>query len=394
MQAFCPLEEAAKHMARILLLRPKPGGLASVGSAPATALRSKRAMAKVNGPAQEGRSGRRRGPSRRFRAQASESVRIVAFLVLRCASYLPRTWAFRAADWVGSIYAASPVGRRLRKEMANSFPDGDAAKIASEWITRPFRDYVHTVRIVRLKDHPPESHVEFHNAPSELKTPGQSVIIAAGHFSREAMSGLYLRNLLPKPMATAVASLDPSMDLRAVRLRIQLGEMVRGIECLREGDVDVVFVGRGGTLSRLVRDLKKPGALIVLGSDSIVTGGRDGGLDRPFAGHASVSFALGTARLARMAQCPVVTCVPFLDTDGRIVVEWGELIPAPARDDEAADIRITNAILDVFERAVGQRPGQYVLPIGTGRRWDAGAQCWRGPGEATAAPEKHTLAVD
>jgi hypothetical protein len=191
------------------------------------------------------------------------------------------------------------------------------------------------------------------------------------------MTGLYLRTLLPKPMVTAIANVDASLKPRALRLRLQLGEMMRGITLLRDGDVDIVRIGRPGALGRLARYFKGPGALIVLGSDSISSSGREGGLDRPFAGHASASFALGTARLARMSQCPIVTCVPYLEANGRIVVEWGELIAPAARHDEDADIRVTNAILDVFERAVGQRPGQYVLPIGSARSWDAGAQCWR-----------------
>jgi hypothetical protein len=44
--------------------------------------------------------------------------------------------------------------------------------------------------------------------------------------------------------------------------------------------------------------------------------------------------------------------------------------------DEQADIRITNEILDRIERAVGRWPGQYVLPIGGQRRWNAAACRW------------------
>jgi hypothetical protein len=89
-----------------------------------------------------------------------------------------------------------------------------------------------------------------------------------------------------------------------------------------------------------------------------------------------VDFALGTARLSRLSQRPIVVCVPFLDEAGRTVLEWSLPIPAPARDDDGADARITNDILDILERAIGLRPGQYVLAIGEQRRWSETAKCW------------------
>ena len=66
----------------------------------------------------------------------------------------------------------------------------------------------------------------------------------------------------------------------------------------------------------------------------------------------------------------------FLDEAGRTVLDWSDPIPAPARDDESADARLTGAIMDILERAVGMRPGQYVLPVGDQRRWSETAKCW------------------
>jgi hypothetical protein len=39
-------------------------------------------------------------------------------------------------------------------------------------------------------------------------------------------------------------------------------------------------------------------------------------------------------------------------------MDWSPVIPAPARDDTDADIRITNEILDWISRRIGERPDQ------------------------------------
>jgi hypothetical protein len=60
------------------------------------------------------------------------------------------------------------------------------------------------------------------------------------------------------------------------------------------------------------------------------------------------------------------------------------VIQPPARDDEAADVRITNEILDWIERRIGERPDQYVESFGHDRRWSPTAKCWIGNEQAPA----------
>jgi lauroyl/myristoyl acyltransferase len=312
-------------------------------------------------------------------AQVSEAYRVLSLLLLRAAAaYLPLNWAMALADAVGFGLAVTPIGARARQSMRAMFHSTgeNAAKLAREYLTRPFRDYVIARQIVEGREKPAHWPVESRGEPAILKAPGQSLIIAAGHFSRQAMSGIYVPALIPKKLSTVVAALDAPSGLRGLRLRLQLGAMVAGIRLVREGDVDVVEIGKPGVVTGLLRRLRTPGGVVIIASDASWPEDAPGGIERAFAGYGSNTLALGTARLSRLAQCPIVTCVPFLDSDGHVVLEWGDVIPAPARDDEAADARITNAILDTIERAVGRRPGQYVLPIGQGRRWSAVAECW------------------
>jgi lauroyl/myristoyl acyltransferase len=304
-------------------------------------------------------------------------MRVLAFVILRPAAHLPRRWSLATADAIGSIYSLSPMGHRMRKSMAIAFPNRDARRLAREWMTRPFRDYVAMRRLIVGRDHVAHLSVESRNEPAILREPGQSLIIAIGHFSREANIGLYKAWLIPKKIFATIAPLDlRSWRPRALRLRLQITTIMDGIRRARAGDVDVVPFDGPGALTKLVRHLRQPDAVVTISTDAVSSSGRERGHLRDFAGHRSISFALGTARLARLSQRPIVVCVPFLDEDGDMVLDWSGPIPAPARDDESADARITSAILDILENAIGMRPGQFVLPVGHERRWDEAARCW------------------
>lgn len=323
---------------------------------------------------------------RRALAHFSDLSRVLAFLILRPAAHLPRRWSLGTADAIGFIYSLTPMGHRIRKSMAIAFPAGDSAKLAHEWMTRPFRDYVAMRRLIVGRDHVERFPVESRNEPAILREPGQSLIIAIGHFSREANIGLYKAGLIPKKIFATIAPLDQlSHRPRALRLRLQITAIMDGIRRARAGDVDVVPFDGPGALTKLVRHLRQPDSVVTISTDAVSSSGRERGHVRDFAGHRSVSFALGTARLARLSQRPIAVCVPFMDEDGRLVLDWTGPIAAPDRNDESADARITSNILDVLEKAVGMRPGQFVLPLGHERSWDDSTQRWS-PSEALALP--------
>jgi lauroyl/myristoyl acyltransferase len=146
---------------------------------------------------------------------------------------------------------------------------------------------------------------------------------------------------------------------------------------VRHEDVELVEVGLPGVAGRLLEHLKQPGNLVIIAVDAPWPADRPGSFERPFAGHENQSFATGASRLARLAQCPIVTCVSYLEDDGRIVLEWDEPVPPPPAADRSADVRVTSGLLDTIERAVGRRPTQYVLKIGDDRQWDPTTEQWK-----------------
>lgn len=339
---------------------------------------------------------------RRLPAHVKDLLRFVALLALGLAAYLPRRWAFGAADAVGNLYLMSPMGRRTRAAMAAAFPERNSKRVAHEWITRTGRDYVAMRRLLIGRDHAADMAVRSLNEPAQLREPGQSVIIALGHFSRQANIALYKAGVVPKQLAATIAPIAPHRwRPRGLRIELQVTAIMKGIEVVREGDVEVIPFDGPGALMRLVKHLRRPDTAVTISTDAILEGGRERGHDRAFAGHRSLSFAFGTARLARLSQRPILACVPYLDEHGDLAIEWADPIPAPARDDEAADARVTDQILDFLERAIGKRPGQYVLTVGHERRWDEISQSWapdqnremREPASARTRSEAPAFAV-
>ena len=98
---------------------------------------------------------------------------------------------------------------------------------------------------------------------------------------------------------------------------------------------------------------------------------------RPFAGIADRGFALGAARIARLAQAPIVPFVAVLGPRPRTVIyEWGDPILPRRADDSAGDRDVIDEALDFLERGVARYPTQYLHPIGSARRWDPAKGRW------------------
>lgn len=316
---------------------------------------------------------------RRLPAHVSDLLRVEALMALGLAAYLPRRWAFGAADAIGALYLLSPVGARTRAAMAAAFPELDAKRAAHEWITRTGRDYVAMRRLIMGRDDAAKMPVRSHNEPALLREPGQSLIIALGHFSREANIGIYKSGVVPKHIAATIAPIEPHRwRPRGLRIQLQVTSIMKGINVVRNGDVEIIPFDGPGALMRLVKHLRRPDTAVTISTDAVVDGGRERGHDRAFAGHRQLSFAVGTARLARLSQRPILACVPYLDEHGGLAIDWADPIAPPARGDEPADARVTDEILNFFERAIGKRPGQYVLSIGHARHWDQSSQTWVG----------------
>jgi lauroyl/myristoyl acyltransferase len=98
---------------------------------------------------------------------------------------------------------------------------------------------------------------------------------------------------------------------------------------------------------------------------------------RPFAGIAQRGFAGGVARIARLAQCPIVPFVAVLGAERRSArIEWGAPIDPPELADRAMERRVLDLVIDWLERAVARHPTQYLHPLGRERLWDADNTRW------------------
>lgn len=329
-------------------------------------------------------------------AQAGEAGRLFALLVADgAARVLPRAWAIAVCDVLAWLMMVTPLGWRVQRRMARTFPSADARAIAHDWFMRSLRDHVVVTRIVIGRERIDPEKITVIGSPPAFGRNDQSLIIATGHFSREAMIALYHPSLASR-LIGVVAQLDfGALTPKGIRLRLQFGRIKAAALRLRKGaDMEFLEVGAASTMMRLARRLRQPGNFAIISADVPWTHApRADRYERPFAGRGHQSFALGSARLARLGQCPIVTCVPFLTEEGGLAIEWGEPIPPPSKDELAGDARVMDEILDRLERAVGRLPGQYVIPIGHDRRWSAVEGRWIGehdllPAKAPwAAPE-------
>lgn len=329
--------------------------------------------------------------AREVLVEIGEAVRFIDFALLDVAArVLPRAWALALADFIGLLFAVSPVGMRLRHRLRRAFPRETAVwRIAHAYLALPLRDHVVMLRIATGREDPETREIISRNAPTILQQAEQSFILATGHFAREAVITVFTPRATGHELMAVMAPIERALSPKALRLRVQLSRMRESVVRVRKGAAEIVDAGGPGGAGRVLRHLRKLGSLVIISADVPWTHApRADRFERPFAGRAMQSFATGTARLARLSQRPVVTCVPFLDEAGCIVLDWGEPIAPPAKDDHDGDARVTSLILDRLEAAVGLRPAQYVIPIGHERCWDPDKRRWRSKadGERSAAP--------
>jgi lauroyl/myristoyl acyltransferase len=320
---------------------------------------------------------------RHVRQNTADAARaLVMLLVLRpAADWFPRKVATGMAQFVGLVIALSPTrGRTAYNTMRSAFgySRSKAFWAAQQWLARPFLDFVVLRRVLRGREKCTQwKHTEIGSeAARDIKESGQSFIVACAHFSQQSRLALLLPDVLNNPYVVMNPYPPRSLKPLAYRLRLQFGQLFEATQCVRGGAVDLLIAGAGARwFPRIVECLRQPGNTVLIHSDAYRTVGHRV-LTRDFAGLRSFRFAVGTAVIARLAQCPIVPCTTLVRDDETIVIEWGTPIQPPAVDDKAADVRITGQLVDHIERAIGSKPEQYVLAIGASRRWNAAKDRW------------------
>jgi lauroyl/myristoyl acyltransferase len=309
---------------------------------------------------------------------------LMVFVLRPSADRLPRKSALAVAGWCASVMLRVPSsGRPVLMTMKKSFlMEGvEATRCAREYLAQPFYTFVISRRLLRGLESTDGWKIEECNNRDvvQLRDSGQSFIVATGHFVRHAAFALYFPKITPRPLLASVAPLPAfSLAPSVIRLRLQFGQHLRDIQHCRS-DIELVVAGAEGAGRKFLKRMKVDGANAIIGADAFWNDHDGRGPTRSFAGHTSHIFATGAATLGRLAQCPVLTCAPYLKSEGTIVLEWGPTIQPPPRTDKEADIRNTNLIVEFLEGAIGRRPTQYTMYIGEERRWNAALQEWEDP---------------
>ncbi|MBE0656979.1 MAG: hypothetical protein IH602_04770, partial [Bryobacteraceae bacterium] len=316
-------------------------------------------------------------------ATLEDLVRIAAMrgLLLPAARVLPRSSGLALADAVSWLLLILPrPGLGAYRDTINSFGRSpmESLLLARRWLARPLRDFVMLNRILRDREDPSAWTVREENAVAvdRLRATGTPFMVAVGHVSRESMVTMYLRTIAPGSLIHVGAPIPASVaSLNERRTRIHYRASLDCVTKLYGPELQFVYVSpeHPSPALPIAKKLRKPGSTVYIHIDAPWSwrGAERGSFERPFAGSRLRVFSLGAARLARLAKCPIVLCLPRIAGDGTMVLEWGEPLTVL---DEASDIPVMNSLLDRLETAVGTHPDQYLLPFGRDRRWNATLQ--------------------
>lgn len=299
------------------------------------------------------------------------------------ARFLPWSGALLIADFFGLCSCLfSGRGWETYRSIRNNYEKGRlwSARITKRYLTLEFRDFVIIKRQIEGRESWDrfkivEKHAE---GVTSLRNSGKSYIVACGHFARQAVRALYLPNISPGHVVHVTAPSETGQrTLRGLRTRIQLSTLLSSITNMRP-DAEFVIVDSQGLAGRqILRRLKQPGNVVFINVDAPWPEAISGCVTRPFGGFASRPFATGAARLSRLSQSPIVSCICSIEADGRTIsLDWGEPIMTRNQGDQG-DVSVTNILLDRIEEAIGKRPDQYVLRIGGSRVWNADGERWQ-----------------
>jgi hypothetical protein len=311
-----------------------------------------------------------------------QMIRIVSMqFVLTPAAYaLPRKLALRIANTLALLLLILPIpGLHTYRQMRAAFGTGrlDSFFLAWGWLARPLSDFVILKRLHYRREDPLNWKIIEKNVDgiNSLRESGESYIIATPHFPKKPGLSIlspkvtYGHNIqVANPLVSNVRSL---YDLR---VRIQYGALLKAYSYCRI-DYEFVFIRNLRTARTLYTLLRERGNVVNIPVDGGWIKTLTGSYERPFAGHRSRVFSTGAAQLARLAQCPIISCVPISESDGSISLEWGSPIRSVGNS-TANDIYVMNQLLDAIEIVIGEKPTQYIYEIGGDRRWNSLSKRW------------------
>ena len=169
--------------------------------------------------------------------------------------------------------------------------------------------------------------------------------MAVAHFVREATLAVYAPEITPG-RAVLLTSPIPERDWhpREMLFRVLLRTVLRALP--PRTYLEVAFVGRESLLlKKLSGHLSDRNGFVSISIDAPWLGGGKGSFTRPFCGLGACSFTTGAARLSRLTQRPIVSCLCGLDDEGTVTLEWGDPITISPHE-KGKEIAVTNELLD------------------------------------------------
>jgi hypothetical protein len=305
-------------------------------------------------------------------------------LILAPAAYaLPRKLALALANALAlSLVILPRPGLETYWQMRSAFGKSrqDSFYLAWGWLARPFRDFVVLKRLLYKRENPFNWRIVERNVDgiNSLRESGEPYIIANAHFAKEPGFSAFSPGVTyGHPVQVADTPLKRIRSLYDLRNRIQYGTLLKAIFSCYGRDTEIIFSGSDLRTARtLYKRLCKRGNVVFIAVDAPWQKNLTGSTyERPFAGHKSRVFPTGAAQLARMTQCPIISCACSLESDGTIVLEWGSPIRCVGNRAEN-DLKVMDELLNVLEVAIGERPTQYIFEIGRDRRWNSQSKQW------------------
>jgi lauroyl/myristoyl acyltransferase len=214
-------------------------------------------------------------------------------------------------------------------------------------------------------------------------------VLAMAHFERtDAAAAMFDAQIFNGRPVYVVAYKHPKTVLmpHPWRTALQLRQLLRATESIRPQGLEFVYLG--GATNTLVDRLANEKCIVAVNIDAHWAAGRSSSLTRPFAGSTRRTFSTGAAKLARLADKPIVLGLPVMADDSRSVrLRLMGPFHSAAASPATQDAEVTQQILDVVEREIGTRPCDYMLDIGGERSWDPHTQSWHQSGP------QHTMAA-
>jgi len=324
-----------------------------------------------------------------LKALVEERADLIRGLILLCifrpASYLlPKPLVWILAQAIASCFVVlQSSGRQLVRDYISIYglTLGPAMRLAIQTHATRFYEFAILQKYISGQYQPTKEVGVRIEASDEIQRivdgPG-SFVIAQAHFARTASASRIFGadTFKDRPLNVVIFKVPPWTPMPHLwRMRVQGKQILRAAAALRpEG---LTLISTGGALSGLIDKLRNERVVVSINADAHWGRNRSSSLERPFCAAARRTFSTGAAKMARLANVPVMLALPIHDEEkNEVRVRMFGPFTSQAVLPEQQDIDVTQQLLNAIEVEIGLRPAEYVLEIGSDRRWDAAARKW------------------